>query len=138
MARHAQPRTPRRSALLKAGLTATAAGAAVFGLGSAAAPAAPAVPAPLPAPVSTLAGSDAVEAGQGLVDGAGHSVGPLTRLHLDPPADTGVGPLDKGMDSRVAEGQQVGADLVKDHATKGGILADLPMAGPLSQGLLPA
>ncbi|MET9622468.1 MULTISPECIES: hypothetical protein [unclassified Streptomyces] len=131
MARHADTRTPRRSALLKAGLTLTAAGA-VLGAGAAAAQAA----APQ-LPLDGLSRTDATAAGSGLVDAVGHGVGPLTRLQLDPLANTGVDPLDNGLGTQVADFKPVGTNLVTDHVTKGGALADLPVAGPLSQGLLP-
>ncbi|MGW0464183.1 hypothetical protein ACWDX6_02750 [Streptomyces sp. NPDC003027] len=85
MARHAHPRTLRRGALLKAGLTATAAGAAVLAL-AATAQAAPVTPAPTP--VSTLLGSDATELGQELAGDVGRHMGPLSRFRLDPEADT--------------------------------------------------
>ncbi|MFF8607412.1 hypothetical protein ACF06X_15875 [Streptomyces sp. NPDC015346] len=89
MARHAHPgsRKSRRGALLKAGLTLTAAGAAVLGLGAAA----QAEPAPLPAPVTTLAGSDAAST----LGATTHAVGPLTGLRLDPLHNTGVDTLEK-------------------------------------------
>ncbi|MEU6982943.1 hypothetical protein ABZ946_05915 [Streptomyces sp. NPDC046324] len=129
MARHKQSRTPGRVALLKAGLTATAAGAAVLAMG-ATAQAAPA--APLPLPVGSLAGSDAVAA----LGATGHAVGPLTSLQLDPLANTGVDPLDNGIGTQVADFKPVGTNLVTDHVTKGGGLDDLPLVGEVT-GLLP-
>lgn len=129
MARHKQSRTSRRGALLKAGLTATAAGAAVLGMGAAAAQAA----GTLPLPVDALAGSDAVAA----LGATGHAVGPLTSLQLDPLANTGVDPLDNGVGTQVADFQPVGTNLVTDHVTKGGALDDLPLVGEVT-GMLPA
>ncbi|MDT9688814.1 hypothetical protein Q5762_10670 [Streptomyces sp. P9(2023)] len=128
MARHKESRTSRRGALLKAGLTATAVGAAVLGLGAAGAQAAPAAPLPL----DTLAGSDAVAA----LGATGHVVGPLTSLQLDPLANTGVDPLDNGLGTQVADFKPVGTNLVTDHVTKGGGLDDLPVVGQVT-GLLP-
>lgn len=130
MARHKESRTSRRGALLKAGLTATAVGAAVLGLGAAGAQAAPA--APLPLPLDTLAGSDAVAA----LGATGHVVGPVAGLQLDPLANTGVDPLDNGLGTQVADFKPVGTNLVTDHVTKGGGLDDLPVVGQVT-GLLP-
>ncbi|MFB7029774.1 MULTISPECIES: hypothetical protein [unclassified Streptomyces] len=132
MARHAAPSTSRRSALLKAGLTVTAAGAALVGAGAGAQAAAP-----LPLPVGSLTQTDAAAAGAGALGGVGHALGPLTRLQLDPLANTGVDPLDNGLGTQVADFKPVGTNLVTDHLTKGGAVADLPVVGPLSQGLLP-
>ncbi|MCX2185610.1 hypothetical protein [Streptomyces sp. SKN60] len=130
MASHAAPRTSRRSALLKAGLTVTAAGAALLGAG-AAAQAAEGVGVPLP--VDSLTKTD----GAAALEGVGHGVAPLTRLQLDPLANTGVDPLDNGLGTQVADFKPVGTNMATDLVTKGGALADLPVAGPLTQGLLP-
>ncbi|MFD3948104.1 hypothetical protein [Streptomyces sp. NPDC058579] len=127
MARHKESRSARRGALLRAGLTATAAGAAVLGLGGAAQAAAP-----LPLPVDSLVGSDAASA----LGATGHAVGPLTNLQLDPLANTGVDPLDNGLGTQVADFKPVGTNLVTDHVTKGGGLDDLPLVGEVT-GLLP-
>ncbi|WP_435058902.1 hypothetical protein [Streptomyces sp. bgisy060] len=132
MARHAEPRPPRRSALLKAGLSVTAAGAAVLGAGAGAQ-----AVAPVPLPVDSLTRTDAAAAGAGALSGVTQGVGPLTRLQLDPLANTGVDPLDNGLGTQVADFKPVGTDLVTDHLTKGGAVADLPVVGGLSQGLLP-
>ncbi|MFI1980037.1 hypothetical protein [Streptomyces wedmorensis] len=132
MARHAEPRTSRRSALLKAGLTITAAGATLVGAGAAAQAATP-----VPLPVDSLTRTDAAAAGEGALAGVTHGLGPLTRLQLDPLANTGVDPLDNGLGTQVADFKPVGTDLVTGHLTKGGALADLPVAGPLTQSLLP-
>ncbi|MEU4273274.1 hypothetical protein [Streptomyces sp. NPDC026092] len=126
MARHKESRSARRGALLRAGLTATAAGAAVLGLGGAA------QAAPLPLPVDSLVGSDAASA----LGATGHAVGPLTNLQLDPLANTGVDPLDNGLGTQVADFKPVGTNLVTDHVTKGGGLDDLPLVGEVT-GLLP-
>ncbi|MFC9393527.1 hypothetical protein ACFTWS_10225 [Streptomyces sp. NPDC057027] len=132
MARHAQPRTSRRSALLRAGLGVTAVGAAVLGAGAAAQAAAP-----VPLPVDSLTRTDAGAAGAGALDGVTQGVGPLTRLQLDPLANTGVDPLDNGLGTQVADFKPVGTNLVTDHVTKGGAVADLPVVGGLARGLLP-
>ncbi|MFC9791969.1 hypothetical protein ACFVJI_04930 [Streptomyces sp. NPDC127584] len=131
MARHAEPRSPRRSALLAAGLGITAAGTAVLGAGASAQAAAP-----LPLPVDSLTRTDATAAGAGALSGVTHGLGPLTRLQLDPLANTGVDPLDNGLGTQIADFKPVGTNLVTDHITKGGAVADLPVAGPLTRGLL--
>ncbi|MFI8961223.1 hypothetical protein ACIGO8_03830 [Streptomyces sp. NPDC053493] len=130
MARHAESRSSRRSALLKAGLTVTAAGAAMLGAGAAAQAAGPVA---VPLPVDSLTQVD----GAAALEGVGHGVAPLTELQIDPLANTGVDPLDNGVGTQVADFRPVGTNLVTDHVTRGGALADLPVAGPLTQGLLP-
>ncbi|MFJ5706144.1 hypothetical protein [Streptomyces sp. NPDC093105] len=132
MARHAEPKDPRRGLLFKAGLGVTAAGAAVFGAAAAAQAAAP-----VPLPVDSLTRTDAGAAGAGALTGVAHGVGPLTRLQLDPLAKTGVDPLANGVGAQVADFKPVGTDLVTGHLTRGGAVADLPVAGPLTQQLLP-
>ncbi|MGW6561167.1 hypothetical protein [Streptomyces hydrogenans] len=134
MARHAEPKIPRRGLLFKAGLGVTAAGAAVLGA-SAAAQAAPGAAVPLP--VDSLTRTDAGAAGAGALTGVTHGLGPLTRLQLDPLAKTGVDPLANGIGTQVADFKPVGTDLVTGHLTEGGAVADLPVAGPLTQKLLP-
>ncbi|MEU8621741.1 hypothetical protein [Streptomyces sp. NPDC048623] len=130
MASHAAPRSSRRSALLKAGLTVTAAGAALLGAG-AAAQAADGLGVPLP--LDSLTKTD----GAAALEGVGQGVKPLTQLQIDPLANTGVDPLDNGLGTQVADFKPVGTTMVTDLVTKGGALADLPVAGPLAQGLLP-
>jgi hypothetical protein len=144
MARHAAPRTARRKALLKAGLTVTAAGAAVFGAGAVAqaapapTPAAPAADgglAGLPQLVGTLTGGDS---GTGAaLGGVGKGLAPVTKLKLNPLAGTGVDPLDNGIGTQIADFKPIGTDLVTGHLTQGGAIAGLPVVGPLSQSLLP-
>ncbi|MFF3319583.1 hypothetical protein ACFYV5_29300 [Streptomyces sp. NPDC003035] len=89
MARHSRTgsRKSRGGALLKAGLIMAAGGAAVLGLGTAA----QAEPAPLPAPVTTLVGSDAAS----MLGATTHAVGPLTSLQLDPLVGEATGALPK-------------------------------------------
>ncbi|MGW4158613.1 hypothetical protein [Streptomyces sp. NPDC004788] len=130
MASHAAPRSSRRTALLKAGLTVTAAGAALLGAG-AAAQAADGLG--LPLPVDSLTQAD----GEAALDGVGQGVKPLTELQIDPLANTGVDPLDNGLGTQVADFKPVGTNMATDLVTRGGGLADLPVAGPLASGLLP-
>lgn len=137
MARHSAP-TPRRGALLRAGLTLTAAGA-VIGLGGAAAQAAPAAPVPASGPDSELAAAGEA-AGEGLAGGLGHSLagglGPVKNLQLNPLAKTGVDPLDNAVGTQVADFKPLSTASLTDSVTQGGGLKDLPLVGPVT-GLLP-
>ncbi|MFE7109581.1 hypothetical protein ACFU98_19180 [Streptomyces sp. NPDC057575] len=136
MARHALSKS-RRRALLRAGLTVTAVGAAL-GAGGAAAQAAP-------LPHVPVAGADtglgaAGEAAKGAVTGAlGHSlsngIAPVTHLRLDPLAGTGTDPLDNVVGTQVADFKPLSTAAVTDPLTSGGALKDLPLAGPLAQAL---
>ncbi|MET9555786.1 hypothetical protein [Streptomyces sp. NPDC006645] len=137
MARHSAP-TPRRRALLRAGLTLTAAGAAI-GLGGAAAQAAPATPVPASGPDSELAEAGEA-AGAGLAGALGHTVagglGPVKNLQLNPLAKTGVDPLDNAVGTQIADFKPLSTAAVTDSVTQGGGLKDLPVVGPVV-GLLP-
>lgn len=148
MARHAAPPSPRR-ALLRAGLTVSAAGA-VLGLGGTAAQAAaPAAPAPTTSTDTErnntkltdtkLNDAKAAEAGeaavQGVVGALGHAtagaVGPAKNLRLYPLSGTGVDPLDNAVGTQVADFKPVSTALVTDPLTKGGgALKNLPLVGP--------
>ncbi|MFD5894273.1 MULTISPECIES: hypothetical protein [unclassified Streptomyces] len=137
MARHSAP-TSRRRALLRAGLTFTAAGA-VIGLGGAAAQAAPAAPVPASGPDSELAEAGKA-AGEGLAGAVGHSLagslGPVKSLQLNPLAKTGVDPLDNAVGTQIADFKPLSTAVVTDSITQGGGLQDLPLVGPVT-GLLP-
>ncbi|MFF5333183.1 hypothetical protein [Streptomyces sp. NPDC013181] len=136
MARHALSKSRRRT-LLRAGLTVTAVGAAL-GAGGAAAQAAP-------LPVVQETGTDAVlgeatEAAGGAVTGAlghavGNSVAPVTHLRLDPLAGTSTDPLDNAVGTQVADFKPLSTALVTDPLTSGGALKDLPLVGPVLDGL---
>lgn len=137
MARHARSKSPRR-ALLRAGLTVTAVGAAL-GAGGAAAQAAP-----LPAAPVTDSGSSglgaATDAAGGALTGAlgpalGNSIAPVTHLRLDPLAGTGTDPLDNAVGTQIADFKPVSTALVTDPVTSGGALKDLPVVGQVT-GLL--
>ncbi|WP_405613195.1 hypothetical protein OG292_13215 [Streptomyces sp. NBC_01511] len=136
MARHSAP-TSRRRALLRAGLTLTAAGAAI-GLGGAA-QAAPAAPVPASGPDSALAEAGSA-AGAGLAGALGHTaaggLGPIKNLQLNPLANTGVDPLDNAVGTQVADFKPLSTAAVTDSVTQGGGLKDLPLVGPAT-GLLP-
>ncbi|MGW6902700.1 hypothetical protein [Streptomyces sp. NBC_01727] len=127
MARHALSRS-RRRALLRAGLTVTAVGAAL-GAGGAAAQAAP-------LPVAPASGADSsLEAVGGATGALGHAVSPLTQLQLDPLANTGVDPLANGVGTQVADFKPLSTGVVTDPLTSGGALKDLPVVGQVT-GLL--
>ncbi|MGW5275537.1 hypothetical protein ACWEQP_23765 [Streptomyces sp. NPDC004044] len=131
MARHALSRS-RRRVLLRAGLTATAVGAAL-GAGGAAAQAAP-------LPVVPASGADSSlgavgEAAGGATGALGPAVSPVTQLQLDPLARTGVDPLANGVGTQVADFKPLSTGVVTDPLTSGGALKDLPVVGQVT-GLL--
>ncbi|MEU9100766.1 hypothetical protein [Streptomyces sp. NPDC048361] len=136
MGHHEAPSTAgarRRRALLRAGLTVTAAGAALAGAGTAAAQAAP-----LPAPAlgHSATADDLTAAAQGLTGSVGHAVGPLTGLRLDPLANTGVDPLTNGVGTQVADFKPVSTTAATGVLTSGAALKDLPLVGGAT-GALP-
>ncbi|MEU2130853.1 hypothetical protein [Streptomyces sp. NPDC018352] len=136
MARHALSKSPRR-ALLRAGLTVTAVGAAL-GAGGAAAQAAPLPHVPVVGADTGLGAAG--EAATGAVTGAlGHSlsngIAPVTHLRLDPLAGTGTDPLDNAVGTQVADFKPLSTAAVTDPLTSGGALKDLPVVGPVAQAL---
>ncbi|WP_306317735.1 MULTISPECIES: hypothetical protein [unclassified Streptomyces] len=137
MARHTDSTssTAVRRALLRVGLTVTAAGAAV-GAGGAAASAAPD-----PSPSQSSAGDTNLEAAAGGVSTALHSatangVGTLKRLQLDPLAGTGTDPLDNAVATQVADFAPVSTAAVTGPVASGASLEELPVVGPAT-GVLP-
>ncbi|GAA3730989.1 hypothetical protein [Streptomyces tremellae] len=127
MARHAAPSSSRRT-LLRAGLTVTAAGAAL-GLGGAAAQAADAQDA------GVQQGAQATA--QALTGGLGTAVTegvtkPVTNLQIDPLAGTGVDPLDNGVGTQVADFKPLSTTALTDPVTHGGALATLPVTGQVT------
>ncbi|AXG79918.1 hypothetical protein [Streptomyces paludis] len=133
MARHAAPPSPRRT-LLRAGLTLTAAGAAL-GLGGAAAQAAaPAAPLPLSGTDKPLLDITEVPvAGEAVASALGHSaagaLGPVKNLQLDPLAGTGTDPLDNVLGTQIADFKPISTAAVTGPLTDGGALKDLPLVG---------
>jgi len=130
MARHVLNK-PRHRALLRAGLTVTAVGAALGAAGAAAQAA--------PLPLASTAGAESgIEAAGNATTGAlGQSlrsgVAPVTHLRLDPLAGTGTDPLDNTVGTQVADFAPVSTGAVTDPVTSGGALNDLPLVGQLTQ-----
>ncbi len=137
MARHALSKSPRR-ALLRAGLTITAVGAAL-GAGGAAAQAAPLPAVPATGSDSSGLGAATHAAGGALAGALGpaldNSIAPVTHLRLDPLAGTGTDPLDNAVGTQIADFKPVSTALVTDPVTSGGALKDLPVVGQVT-GLL--
>ncbi|MFD9503591.1 hypothetical protein [Streptomyces sp. NPDC060035] len=130
MARHALSK-PRRRALLRAGLTLTALGAAL-GAGGAAAQAASLPAAPATGADNTLgaAGDAAAPAlNSALGYGLAGAVSPATDLQLDPLAGTGVDPLDNGVGTQVADFKPMTTAAATGPLAGGASLGDLPVAG---------
>ncbi|MFI0979822.1 hypothetical protein ACH4SP_22820 [Streptomyces sp. NPDC021093] len=147
MARHTAPRSPRR-ALLQAGLTVTAVGAALSA-GAGAAQAAPAAtPAALAvAPVTLpLPGVDqsldevGATPGQALTGALQHAaaggIAPAKSMRLNPLAGTSVDPLDNTVGTQIADFQPVNTAAATAPLAKGAGLKDLPVVGTVT-GALP-
>ncbi|MEU6989723.1 hypothetical protein ABZ953_03550 [Streptomyces sp. NPDC046465] len=143
MARHAATSShrPAKRALLRAGLTVTAAGAAL-GVGGAGAAAA-VEPGPAAAPAGFATPLGAVDAGmplQVLSSAVHHStaggLGPVKNLQLDPLANTSADPLDNTLGTQIADFKPVSTGFVTGPLTQGASLADLPALGPVTK-LLP-
>ncbi|MEU7579427.1 hypothetical protein AB0B50_17685 [Streptomyces sp. NPDC041068] len=142
MARHAAPKSPRPGsrALLRAGLTVTAAGAALGAGGAATASAAP-VSATQAVGFSTPLGDvDAATPGQALAEAVHRStaggLAPAKTLQLDPLAGTGVDPLDNSLGTQIADFKPVSTAAATGPLAQGGSLDDMPVVGPAT-GLLP-
>ncbi|MEW2069518.1 hypothetical protein [Streptomyces sp. NPDC007346] len=136
MALHA--RKPERRALLRAGLTVTALGAAL-GAGAGSAQAAPQLPPVAEVPEQGAAALQAVtrSAGPAVTSALGtsltNSIAPVTNLQLDPLANTGVDPLDNAVGTQVADFQPVTTAVLTDPITSGGALNDLPVVGQVTR-----
>ncbi|MER5559635.1 hypothetical protein ABT071_13615 [Streptomyces sp. NPDC002506] len=132
MGQHEAPRparSRRHRALLSAGLTVTAAGAALVGGGSAAQAAA------VPAAGQSASTTDLTAAAHALTGSVGHAVGPAMGLRLDPLANTGVDPLTNGVGTQIADFKPVSTTAATGVLTSGSALKDLPLAGQVA-GLL--
>ncbi|MFI7384483.1 hypothetical protein [Streptomyces sp. NPDC049813] len=132
MARHAARKNPTpssgtRRALLRAGLTVTAAGAAVAA-GAAGASAAPVAGGDPGSPVRVL--TQAVDAA------TTHGLGPVKDLRIDPLAGTSADPLDNAVGTQVADFKPVSTAALTGPLTAGGSLGELPVVGAVA-GVLP-
>jgi len=135
MARHA--RKPERRALLRAGLTVTALGAALgAGAGSAQAVSLPPV-AEIPEQGVTAVQAVTESAGPAVTSALGtslaSSVAPITDLQLHPLANTGVDPLDNAVGTQVGDFQPLTTAVLTDPLTSGGALSDLPVVGQVTR-----
>ncbi|MFE0172614.1 hypothetical protein ACFWZ2_09885 [Streptomyces sp. NPDC059002] len=142
MARHAAPTSPRPGsrALLRAGLTVTAAGAALAG-GAATASAVEPLATTQTVGFSTPVGDfDAATPGQALTEAVHRStaggLAPAKTLQLDPLAGTGVDPLDNSLGTQIADFKPVSTAAATGPLAEGGSLEDMPLVGPAA-GLLP-
>ncbi|WP_369215314.1 hypothetical protein [Streptomyces flavofungini] len=142
MARHATPRSPRPGsrALLRAGLTLTAAGAAIgAGGGTAGAAESAAVPrtAGYTAPADAGHGTSAVEILTGALGSATKGgLAPVKDLQLDPLANTSADPLANSLGTQIADFKPVSTAAVTGPVTEGASLGELPVVGSVV-GLLP-
>ncbi|MGK5632083.1 hypothetical protein [Streptomyces sp. URMC 123] len=125
---------PAARVLLRAGLLASAAGAALGVAPSAAAAGAPepmGTPTTAETPIGTLDTSLIHAPEPTLRAGVAHAVAPLKTLQLDPLANTGVDPLDNAVGTQVADFRPVGTDAVTGPVARGATLSTLPTVGPL-------
>jgi hypothetical protein len=126
--RHARKKQSRRAqAILRAGLTVTAAGAAVAGSAGMANAAEPStVETPLGA-LDTSAVHEPTETLQYAVEsGVGGALGPVSDLPLNPLAGTGTDPLANGVGAQVADFKPIGTELVTGPLAEGASLDELP------------
>lgn len=148
--RHARKKAPRRSlALLRAGLTVSAAGAAVAVAGGAAgaapAAAAPAAGAadsaqqrtPLGTANTALLQDPAGTTSTALTEGATASLAPVQHLQLNPLAKTGTDPLDNVVGTQIADFKPVSTAAVTGPLARGDSLSELPVVGAASGAVLP-
>jgi hypothetical protein len=127
MARHAVSKTSRtaRRAALRAGLTLTAASAAI-GMGAVVAQAAP-VTAAHPAAAgedSPLGGPTAIATGA-LTGSLTNALEPVGKLTINPLSGTGVDPLDNAVGTQVADFQPVSTAAVTGPLAHGASLSNL-------------
>ncbi len=136
--RHARKKQNRRAqALLRVGMTVTAAGAAVAGAAGMANAADPSrVETPLGA-LDTSVVHEPTETLQYAVEhGAGGALGPISDLQLDPLAGTGSDPLANGVGTQVADFKPIGTQAVTGPLAEGASLSELPLVQGLG-GVLP-
>ncbi|MCG3043113.1 hypothetical protein ACLIYM_16170 [Streptomyces fenghuangensis] len=148
--RHARERQAGSSgvqrALLRAGLTVSAVGAAVAS-GAGAAAAAPGQGAEAPVRLSGLTSALSPDSlgpsARGLAEGVGATehatagaVRPLKDARINPLAGTGVDPLDNTVGTQIADFKPVSTGAVTGPVSEGGTVRTLPVTGPVA-GLLP-
>ncbi|GAA2321179.1 hypothetical protein OKJ48_28425 [Streptomyces kunmingensis] len=132
MARHAVRKNPMptsgtRRALLRVGLTVTAAGAAVAA-GAVTASAAPVDGGDPSSPVRVLTGA--------LTAATTHGLGPVKNLQIDPLAGTGADPLDNAVGTQIADFKPVSTAALTGPLATGSSLSELPVVGTVA-GVLP-
>ncbi|MFJ8820295.1 hypothetical protein ACIREE_00770 [Streptomyces sp. NPDC102467] len=132
MARHADRKNPMptsgaRRALLRAGLTVTAAGAAVAA-GAVTASAAPAGGADTVTPVQILASA--------VHSSTSYGLGPAKNLKLNPLAGTGSDPLDNAVGTQIADFKPISTAVLTGPLASGSSLSELPVIGAAT-GILP-
>lgn len=131
--RHARKKENRRkSALLRVGLTVTAAGAAVAG---AAGMANAAEPSTVETPLGELDTSAVHEPTQTLAyaleHGAGGALQPVSDLQLNPLAGTGSDPLANGVGTQIADFKPIGTQAVTGPLAEGASLDELPLVSSI-------
>ncbi|MDJ0465082.1 hypothetical protein [Streptomyces sp. H27-C3] len=131
MSRHAASKSPRR-ALLRAGLTLTAAGAALASGGAAQA-------APAPDLVQATGVTHVLDALDGaspvriatsvLEDATAGGLAPVKDLRLNPLSGTGADPLDNVVGTQIADFQPLSTGLVTSPLSEGADVRSLPLVG---------
>ncbi|MEV0091957.1 hypothetical protein [Streptomyces sp. NPDC050738] len=123
MARHAAPKQLRHRTALRAGLTLTAAGAALAA-GAAAAQAAP-LAASQTVGLATPLGDATTTPAQALVGSLQHATAPASHMKIDPLANTGVDPLDNAVGTQIADFKPVSSAAATGPLARGASLSDL-------------
>ncbi|MDT0380907.1 hypothetical protein RM572_19315 [Streptomyces sp. DSM 42041] len=131
--RHARRKESRRAqAVLRVGLTVTAAGAALAGAGGLAHAAEPST---VETPVGALDTSVVHEPQETLQYALEHSAGgalrPVADLPINPMAGTGSDPLDNGIGTQVADFKPIGTETVTGPLADGASLDELPVVQAL-------
>ncbi|AXK36695.1 hypothetical protein DVA86_33180 [Streptomyces armeniacus] len=138
--RHARTKQPRRSrALLRAGLTVTAAGAAVMAGSGMASADTRITGEETGLPIGSIE-TDALEDPSGVLKrqlegGLSGSLGPAKDLPLYPLAGTAVDPLANSVGAQVADFQTVSTEAVTGPLASGSTLRELPVLGQVATAL---
>ncbi|WP_434595558.1 hypothetical protein [Streptomyces sp. A5-4] len=131
MSRHAAPKPPRR-ALLRAGLTLTAAGAALASGGAAQAAPAPDLVRATGAPhlIDALEEVSPTTIVTGALENAtSGGLGPVKDLRLNPLSGTAADPLDNVVGTQVADFKPLSTGLVTSPLSEGAGVRTLPLVG---------